>query len=139
MCDYSLHHVASRPAEVGDKLVTTRFDETSTRGFAAVGEPNVAVCLMPGTELVFDSNVEYDRIFGGGILPSRKTRHSLARFRQVNLEISVHHDALEFPDGKIVLLTTLRPGQHATVLQLPASATPETLELRAAETHAASS
>jgi len=31
-----------------------------------------------------------------------------------------HHDALEFPDGKIVLLTTLKPGQQATVLQLPA-------------------
>ena len=25
MCDYSLHNVASRPAKVGDKLVTTQF------------------------------------------------------------------------------------------------------------------
>jgi hypothetical protein len=33
-----------------------------------------------------------------------------------------HHDALEFPDGKIVLLTHLLAGQHATVLQLPAPA-----------------
>ena len=123
MCDYSLHHVASRPAEVGDKLVTTRFNQTPTRGFAAVGEPNVAVCLMPGTEIAFDNDVEYDRILG--FLPSKKTGQRLARFRQVNLEISVHHDALEFPDGKIVLLTTLRPGQHATVLQLPAAASPE--------------
>jgi hypothetical protein len=31
-----------------------------------------------------------------------------------------HHDALEFPDGQIVLLTHLRAGQRATVLQLPA-------------------
>jgi hypothetical protein len=31
-----------------------------------------------------------------------------------------HHDALEFPDGQIVLLTHLRAGQQATVLQLPA-------------------
>jgi hypothetical protein len=137
MCDYSLHHVASRPAEVGDKLVTTRFDQTLTRGFAAAGEPDVAVCLMPGTELAFDSNVGYDRIFGRGIFPSRKTGHSLARFRQVNLEISVHHDALEFPDGRIVLLTTLRPGQRATVLQLPASSKREPVTEDTPETHAA--
>jgi hypothetical protein len=31
-----------------------------------------------------------------------------------------HHDALEFPDGRIVLLTQLFEGQEATVLQLPA-------------------
>jgi hypothetical protein len=51
MCDYSLHLVASRPAKVGEKLVSTRFPNTSTRGFASVGERNVAVCLLPGTEL----------------------------------------------------------------------------------------
>ena len=33
----------------------------------------------------------------------------------------VHHDALEFPDGQIVLLTFLKEGQQATVLQLPAA------------------
>ena len=47
--------------------------------------------------------------------------HKVARFRQVNKSQSnVHHDALEFPDGQIVLLTQLCEGQHATVLQLPA-------------------
>ena len=137
MCDYSLHHVASRPAQVGDKLVTTRFEQTFTRGFAAVGEPNVAVCLLPGTEIAFDNNVEYDRIFGRGIFPSKRTGQRLARFRQVNLELSAHHDALEFPDGKIVLLTTLRPGQYATVLQLPATAKSESATERKAETHTA--
>jgi hypothetical protein len=134
MCDYSLHHVASRPAEVGDKLVTTRFDQTLTRGFAAVGEPGVAVCLLPGTEIAFDDNVEYDRIFGRGILPTRKTGQRLARFRRINLEFSVHHDALEFPDGKIVLLTTLCLGQQATVLQLPATAKREDVGEPAART-----
>jgi hypothetical protein len=43
----------------------------------------------------------------------------VARFRQINKGRSnVHHDALEFPDGKTVLLTMCK-GQHATVLQLP--------------------
>jgi hypothetical protein len=51
MCDYSLHLLESRPAKVGDKLVSTRFPETITRGFASVEDRNVAVCLLPGTEL----------------------------------------------------------------------------------------
>jgi hypothetical protein len=34
----------------------------------------------------------------------------------------MHHDALEFPDGQMVLLTCLVEGQEATVLQLPAEA-----------------
>src|SRR5215470_9705439 len=44
-----------------------------------------------------------------------------ADFRQINKEkVVAHHDALEFPDGQIVLLTSLSEGQQATVLQLPA-------------------
>ena len=51
-----------------------------------------------------------------------ETRHTVAKFQQVDKNRSnVHHDALEFPDGKIVLLTNLCKGQRATVLQLPAS------------------
>ena len=61
MCDYSLHAVASRPAKVGETLVTTTFPRTSTRGFAAEGEPGVAVCLLPGTELAFEQDVKYDQ------------------------------------------------------------------------------
>jgi len=125
MCDYSLHHVASRPAKVGDRLVTTRFDNSITRGFAAVGEPNVAVCLMPGTEVAFASDVECEPAFS--ILPKKRLGQKVARFRQVNIEQpSVHHDALEFPDGQVVLVTRLCDGQTATVLQLPASARPAT-------------
>jgi hypothetical protein len=123
MCDYSLHHVATRPAKVEDKLVTTKFNNSITRGFAAIGEPNVAVCLLPGTELAFDRNVECEPPLG--ILPTKKIGQRMARFRQVNIDHpTVHHDALEFPDGQVVLLTRLCDGQHATVLQLPASAQP---------------
>ena len=52
MCDYSLHNVKSRPAKVGDKLSTRDFG-TGTRGFAASEDVNVAVCVLPGTELSF--------------------------------------------------------------------------------------
>ena len=58
MCDYSLHGVASRPAKVGDKLVTTQFWNTSTRGFSAADEPRVAVCLLSGIEVAFENKVE---------------------------------------------------------------------------------
>ena len=60
MCDYSLHTVAARPAKVGDKLVSTRFPNSITRGFSAIGEPNVSVCLPPGTELAFEADVKYE-------------------------------------------------------------------------------
>jgi hypothetical protein len=47
--------------------------------------------------------------------------HRTAIFRQINKDkAAAHHDALEFPDGEIVLLTILCEGQQATVLQLPA-------------------
>jgi len=122
MCDYSLHHVANRPAKVGDKLVTTQFRESSTRGFAAIGEPNVAVCLLPGTEIAFDLEVDCDR--GFRLQPNRRIQGKVARFRQIDKDRTyAHRDALEFPDGQIVLLTRLCEGQHATVLQLPASRT----------------
>ena len=120
MCDYSLDLVASRPAKVGDELVTTEFPNSMTRGFAAIGEPNVAVCLLPGTEIAFKNEVEYERFFT--LLPNMKLGKKVARFRQINVgKPRVHHDALEFPDGETVLLTRMSEGQHATVLQLPAS------------------
>jgi len=119
MCDYSLHLVASRPAKVGDKLVVTEFSKSITRGFAAVGEPDVAVCLLPGTEVAFEDDVQYDRAFS--MMGNARVSHKVARFRQINMaDRDVHHDALEFPGGQIVLVTRLTPGQRATVLQLPA-------------------
>ena len=140
MCDYSLHEVASRPAKVGDTLITTEFWNTTTRGFSTAGEPRVAVCLLPGTEVAFESEVR--RTATGFQLRFFKRelehiRHRVARFRQVNLENPhTHHDAIEFPDGQVVLLTHLRPGQHATVLQLPAQAkSPADAEAQARVVH----
>jgi hypothetical protein len=121
MCDYSLHLVASRPAQVGDTLVATDFARTITRGFCAVGEPDVAVCLLPGTELAFENPVDYERALS--LFGRARVEHKVARFRQVNADDPhVHHDALEFPGGLIVLVTRLTPGQRATVLQMPATA-----------------
>src|SRR5260221_12838019 len=97
--------------------------------FAADYVSNVAVCLLPGTEIAFDENVECEPSFGTGILSNKKIGQRLARFRQVNMDNPVaHHDALEFPDGQLVLVTRLCDGQRATVLQLPAGARAATAE-----------
>jgi hypothetical protein len=116
MCDYSLDLILSRPARAGDKLVSTSFPNTSTCGFASVEDRSVAVCLLPGTELSFEQEIQCE-----GVIFSWKPGHKVAKFQQINKgQRHVHHDALEFPDGKIVLLTQLCEDQHATVLQLPA-------------------
>src|SRR6202040_95661 len=94
MCDYSLQGVASRPAAVGDKLSTRNFG-TGTRGFSASEDRNTAACLLPGTEIAFTGEVAIESPRG-------------------------HHDAFASPDGQIVLLTALREGQEAPVVQLPA-------------------
>ena len=114
MCDFSLHHVKSRPAKVGDKLTSHDFG-TGTRGFAASEDASVAVCVLSGTELSFADEV---RCMSSWIerlqdrdLPTGRPRRSDAPSRR-----------MEFPDGKIALLTFLARGQHATVLQLPAAA-----------------
>ena len=118
MCDYSLEHVTHRPARVGDKLVSTRFHSSSTRGFMAEGEAGVAICVLPGTELAFANDVSC--VGQMWPMPGRTLPQRVARFRNVNQsKPHAYHDALEFPDGEIVLLTELREGQQAAVLQLP--------------------
>ena len=116
MCDYSLHAVATRPAEVAETLVSTNFS-TVTHGFASPDDPKVAVCLRPGTEIAFENDVQTD-----GMMFDKNIGDRLARFRQIDLnKPHRHHDALEFSNGTIVLVTYLAAGQRATVLQLPAS------------------
>jgi hypothetical protein len=121
MCDYSRQTIKSRPEKVGEKLTTHAF-ETGTRGFAAPGDPTTAVCVLPGTELVFSNEVAATRFWYRWTV--RIISHTTAIFRQVNKDLpQTHHDALEFPDGQIVLLTKIYEGQEATVLQLPAQPT----------------
>ena len=100
-------HVTSVPAHVG---------------LPAPEDAGVAVCVLPGTELAFSIPVtvrNFLRLIVGYRVET--LGHATAIFRQVNKdEPFKNHDALEFPDGRIVLLTRLSEGQEATVLQLPA-------------------
>ncbi len=94
MCDYSLQHVASRPAKVGDELVSTKFHNSITRGFAAGDDPNVAVCLLPGTELAFERR--------GRLLWSRPDRSRAG-------ELSDTEEPLGSPRALLTLLRCGRP------------------------------
>jgi hypothetical protein len=128
MCDYSLQHVKSRPARncgpdtsipARERLLRRRI---ATRQFA----------FFRGQNLPSSTPVRRNRLrwltWKAETLP-----HTTAIFRQVNKDNPrIHHDALEFPDGHMVLLTDLLEGQEATVLQLPAQ--PVTaVELKAQE------
>lgn len=117
MCDYSLHAVAARPAEAAETLVSTRFQTGGTGGFANPQNLQVAVCLRPGTEIAFEKDAQTE-----GMMFRKSIAARLARFRQIDTDKRYqHHDALEFSNGTIVLVTDLAAGQRATVLQLPAS------------------
>jgi hypothetical protein len=131
MCDYSLHAVQSRPAQVGEKVVSTSFRGSSTSGFAAQDNRGVAICLLPGTELAFEDDVKFYHRW----IWTKNAGFRVARFCNVDTNLpDRHHDALEFPDGRKVLVTMLTGGQRATVLQLPVSR--ESADrLRAAEPH----
>src|SRR3979490_701677 len=102
MCDYSLHAVATRPAEVAETLVSTNFS-TGTHGFASPDDPKVAVCLRPGTEIAFENDVQTD-----GMRFRKKLGVRLGRFpKKTHNKPYQHHDALEFSNGAIVLVTDL--------------------------------
>lgn len=133
MCDYSLENQISRSARLGDRLVTSSFPMTPTRGFCAEAEPGVAVCLKPGTELAFEAPVRYNGLWGVVVnyvrawLGRDMRQASLARFRQVDIDNPhAHHDAVELADGRIIRLAWLHEGQRARILQLPA----ERIEVR---------
>jgi hypothetical protein len=125
MCDYSLQAIASRPAKVGDKLTVTNFAGTISRGFGEANSPvcDLAVCVLPGTELAFDAPPEY---IAGYDSVNCNYEYKIAsscvgRFRQTDEHLNyTHHDAIEFVGGEIVKLHNLKSDQVATVLQLPA-------------------
>src|SRR5229473_2334302 len=104
MGDYSLHAVATRPAQVGETLVSTTFRGTSTRGFASESAPAVAVCMLPGTELAFAENVRYDNRW----IWTKSVNFRVGKFGEIDPDVPHrHHDAIEFPDGSHVLVTQL--------------------------------
>lgn len=126
MCDYSLEAHHSRPAVKDEIVKSTGFPGTTSRGFCPAGDPGTAVCLLPGTELVFDKPIAWQGFWPMVLQVFKQSHSNLAIFRKVNEGYSAtHHDALELEDGTVVLLTRLREGQTARILQLPHAIVPD--------------
>ena len=108
------------------RLATSSLHETSEPSHAAsrprkMPKWRFAFSRGPNSRLRSAVAVERPRFIGWKV---EKLGHTTAIFRQINKDEPMqHHDALEFPDGRIFLLTTLSEGQEATVLQLPAQPT----------------
>ena len=85
--------------------MTTKFNNSITRDFAAVGEQHVAVCLLPGTEIAFDENAECEPSFGIGILPNKKIKQRLARFHSFCWKLK-NHDLAPCADVQDAMLTS---------------------------------
>jgi hypothetical protein len=120
MCDYSVRNVVVRPARIGDRIITALLIAEG-RGFAAIEDPNIAVCMAAGTELKFDKLIEYDPMLSD--VP-RKLRYIRARFWQIT-DRKTDRDALHLKDSFIVPLRILSLGQCATVVKLPVMTQPK--------------
>jgi hypothetical protein len=108
-CDRRVVSLPGNPVSCGDNVVI---------GSAPTSPGRATPGVMPGTELAFERDVVWDRPFS--FFRRRLVTGRLARFRRVDPDNRhAHHDAVEFPDGRTVLLTMLRAGQRATVVQLP--------------------
>jgi hypothetical protein len=95
MCDFSLQSVRSRPAKVGDRLVTRDFG-TGTHGFAAADNFGLAVCVMPGTTACEETDPAKSRSFAPeGSRPLRSAPHT----RQVSHR---DHPIDKLPVGRAV-------------------------------------
>src|SRR5437868_693682 len=121
MCGYSLHAVATRPAEVGETIVTTNFRGTSTRGFASAADPSVAVCLLPGTELAFADDVRYDNRW----IWTRTINSRVGKFGKIDPHVpDRHHDAIELPSpavaGEMVWFAPANPSGRTDPLRCSA-------------------
>jgi len=120
MCDYSLQNVSLAARQ---KLATDSPRATSApvrAAFARRRRPAwpSAFCRERNCPSPARSPAKQPGLFPWR---TRLINHKTAIFRQINMhKLAAHHDALEFPDGRILLLTLLSEGQQATVLQLPA-------------------
>ena len=121
MCDYSLEAYRSRPARIGEKYETHRFQSYSV-GFIAPGDTSTAVCMAYDTKLRLEDVPK----------PVQKT-YGVSADENVTftrLESGPHHDGVRFANGAEVTLQVLGPGVKGFVLDAltPHLWVPETVE-----------
>ena len=101
MCDYSLEHYRSRPAQLGEKYKTHQFESRSI-GFIAPGDAATAICMACDTKLRLE-----------GIPQRLQGRLGVSASEHVTftcLEAGPHHDGVRFANGAEVTLQELGPG-----------------------------
>lgn len=124
MCDYSLEHFASRPAETGETLVLRKFPSGSPGFVGAKTDqdaiPTEAVCLAEGCLLRIEL---YDAELGLGIEDIFFTHTS------PHMGHTGYRDALKMADGSVRRLTSLPQGTRVRVLMLVKADAKEDREL----------
>src|SRR5205807_6470838 len=120
MCDYSLAGFPNRLAVEGEQLIVHRF-VTGAVGLVSArpGWKNLllpsstpAVCIPPGARLrLHDIPLELQQRLGVGDVES-------VSFIQQSAEAFTYRDAVQFGNGKELLLQALRCGQRVDVLSL---------------------
>ena len=135
MCDYSLHGIENRLAVEGEILVVHRFytgskgltspgylkADTKSKSFLALLAENFvkpssecAVCIPDGAELIL-TGIPQSLQLSAGVLGTE-----VVTFRQQSMNEATHRDAVEFQNGKTVLLQELEEGQRVGVVALSA-------------------
>ena len=113
MCDYSLEAYRSRPAQLGERYETHRFESYSV-GFVAPGDPSTAVCMECDMKL---------RLEG---IPERVQRAKCVLANEdvtfARIEKGVHHDGVRFGNGAEVTLQELGPGVKGSLYDALSSA-----------------
>lgn len=108
MCDYSLEHYRSRPAEKGETYVSTRFSSGSV-GFIAPDNPAVAICMACDTKLKLTNIPTLLRVDLG------ISGEEAATF--TTIEHGLYRDGVRFQNGKTASLQQLGPGVTAELIE----------------------
>ena len=102
MCDYSLEHYRSRPAQEGEEYQTHRFP-TGSVGLIAPDDPTTAVCLACDMRLKLDGIPEH--------LPNKYSVSSTEYVTFIRLDTPLQYrDGVRFSDGTELTLQELGPG-----------------------------
>lgn len=114
MCDYSLEHYASRPAQAGEDLSVTRMGSGCV-GLKVAGETDCVACVTEGTILRAQ-------------IPSLDFGFSIEDVMVTKVHPGVmhtYHDAVRTETGDIVTFQHLRIGTTARVLMVADDKAPE--------------
>ena len=101
MCDYSLEAYRSRPARLGERYETHRFQSYSI-GFIAPGDPSTAICMACDMKLRLEGIPE---VIQRSLCLSANEDVTFTR-----LEGGPHHDGVRFHNGAELALQKLGPG-----------------------------